>query len=269
MKIIEKDLIGSDPEFFIQDNDGNMVSSIGIIEGTKSAPKIFDDGYAILKDNVLIEGNIPPAKTKEEFIENMRFLKSLMMASLGPLGYSLKAEDIGRFTEQQLNDPEARVFGCSSYYDAWNKKTMRAPEITENFRVAGFHIHISYNVLSDDDKYNRAVLNEAIARAFDYFVTMPSDEIRLTRERRDNYGAYGSFRDTPYGLECRSLGGYFTDDKFLGWVYDQTIKAIDFVANPENFEKLIALKTPSKENYKFLNIDLQEQILEIKKLELV
>ncbi len=263
MKLFILDKIGSDPEFLIQDLSETLVSSIGLIEGDKKKPQFFEDGYAILKDNVLIEGNIPPASNKEEFISNMRMLKELMNIKLMPQGYSLKSDDIGYFTDEQLEDPEANIFGCAGFFNTWHHKQMRAAVITENYRTVGFHIHISYNMLMDNTRdYSIARINEAITRAFDYFVVLPSDKVKYTPERRKSYGSYGSFRDTDYGVECRSLGGFFTHDKYLGWVYDQTVKAIEFASNSDNFHKLLELESPSEENYSILGIELQKQIPE-------
>ena len=50
--------IGSDPEFFVQNKDGKLISSIGVIDGTKDIPKrlkFLGNGFAIQKDNVLGE----------------------------------------------------------------------------------------------------------------------------------------------------------------------------------------------------------------------
>lgn len=81
-------------------------------------------------------------------------------------------------------------------------------------------------------------MNGAIARAFDYFVVYPARLHHNDEFRAKYYGIYGSYRDTSYGLEVRSLGGYFSKDKFLGWIYDNTIKMLEFCSSLENIEKL-------------------------------
>ena len=71
---------------------------------------------------------------------------------------------------------------------------------------------------------------------------------------------YGSYRDTSYGLEVRSLGGFFTQDKYLDWVYDNTIKMLEYCSIQENIDRLNEIKSPDKSNiaevYDFLGIDL-------------
>ena len=73
--------VGSDPEFFIiqKYEDAEFpIPAYEIIPGTKSDPIDFGNGFKVLIDNVLVEGNIPPANTREEFVNNMRMLKSII-----------------------------------------------------------------------------------------------------------------------------------------------------------------------------------------------
>ena len=103
-------------------------------------------------------------------------------------------------------------------------------------------------------------MNSLIAKAMDCFLGMPSDEVLFSEERRGSYGVLGAYRDTSYGLEYRSLGGYFTASKYLPWVYDQTIKAINFCKSMENLKLLQTISSAHNNNYEILNISLAEQI---------
>ena len=71
--------VGADPELFIvNEKTGKVVSSIGIIPGEKGNAWKSDDmpeGFGIEVDNILGEFNIPPCKTKEEFINNIEYMK--------------------------------------------------------------------------------------------------------------------------------------------------------------------------------------------------
>ena len=104
----------------------------------------------------------------------------------------------------------------------------------------------------------------AITRAFDYFVVYPSRQIYSCPIRALYYGDYGNFRNKEYGVEVRSLGGFFSQDKYLGWIYDQTIKAINFCESPDNVGLLLnEVGSPEKDAEKFyniLNINLKEQL---------
>src|SRR5699024_1887019 len=67
--------LGADPELFLQKIDkSEVVSAIGLIGGTKDNPKpISEKGHSIQEDNVLVEFNIPPSFTKEEFVDNIKY----------------------------------------------------------------------------------------------------------------------------------------------------------------------------------------------------
>ena len=66
--------IGADPELFIiNEKTNDVVSSIGLIPGIKGKPfepKGYKKGFGIETDNILAEFNIPPAESKQEFINN-------------------------------------------------------------------------------------------------------------------------------------------------------------------------------------------------------
>ena len=62
----------------------------------------------------------------------------------------------------------------------------------------------------------------------------------VDNRRFENYGGLGQFRHTSYGVECRSLGAYFADDKYLPWVIEQSCKALSFVKNPQLAKSLIS-----------------------------
>lgn len=85
------------------------------------------------------------------------------------------------------------------------------------------HIHIGY-------KDPIAPLNIIIVKFFDLFVGVPSVLIEPKNERRGVYGSAGSFRHCRYGVEARTLSGYFLkDDNLLRWAFNNTLKAIEEV----------------------------------------
>lgn len=251
--------IGSDPEFFIFKEEAPL-SSIGIINGTKRNPETIKEGYNVLKDNVLIEGNIPPANTKEEFVDSMKELKAIMAEIVYP--NRIVCADSAEFLPVQLDNKEARLFGCAPYFNAWTLGVNSPGGLAElNHRVAGTHIHIGYTYDGDISHDYMALY---ITRAFDFFVIHPSRMIHNDPVRAKYYGDYGNFRIVPYGVECRSLGGYFSNDQFLEWIYDQTIKTLDYCSYPENIDKLASIKSFSEDNiqeyYDMLNINLKDQL---------
>jgi len=255
--MIKFDTIGSDPEFFIE-KDGEILPSFMFLNGTKSEPEDYKNGFALLKDNLLVEGNIPPATEKEEFIGNMELLKSLIQDILEAKGAKLLSDDVQEYKEEYIFTEDGMEFGCSNYLNPYKQEIVATPQLTTNKRVAGFHIHIGYTIL--DENYSKRYIDQLLAKAFDYFVTIPSDKVYYSKYRRKNYGDYGSFRPTIYGLEFRSLGSYFTQEKYLGWIYDQVLKTIEFVSNPDNHTLLLNLDKAEENNYEVLNINLEDQL---------
>ena len=188
--------VGSDPEFFIFKDD-KPVSSIGIINGEKHSPDEVEPGYGVLKDNVLIEGNIPPAGNKQDFINNFKNLKRIMSDILSINGYKLVSADSAVFSEDQLQHPEAQMFGCAPFVNAWTL-SMKSPANLGKMlaRVAGTHIHYGYEYSGDLSEDWVAIY---LTRAFDYFVVYPSRQIYNDPIRAQYYGDYGNFRITSYG----------------------------------------------------------------------
>lgn len=135
---LENITIGSDPEFFIVDKKNNPYPSINLFEGTKENPEDKGNGFAIVKDNVLVEGNIPPANTKEEFVKYMKELKYLINSILELKGLKLYSTDSMKYAPRYLKHPEACIFGCSAYKNAWEKGLFQAEDMGHMpIRVAG------------------------------------------------------------------------------------------------------------------------------------
>lgn len=226
--------LGSDPEFFVLDPRGKPYPSTHFAKGTKDAPSPIGNGFFEQRDNLSFEGNIPPAKTKEEFINNVTCLREYFISKVSRFGYSISPNGVEFFARKYLQLPEALEFGCSSVVDSWNSHvgyiSERPTPIMNNvkYRVSGFHIHIGYEVdkipfLTDRD------INILIGRLFDIFLTTPSHKIKDEPERLQSYGRYGMIRNKSYGVECRTLSTFFTQKEYLPWVWDQVMKVQDFM----------------------------------------
>lgn len=258
--MITLDKIGSDPEFGILDPDGNPIPSFIFFEGTKQYPEDMGNGFSILKDNLLVEGNIPACKSKQEFIDAMKFLKGIIQIPLNRDGSALVSADILDYHPMWINTPDGQEFGCSNFRNAYSDKDIQTPVIHTNTRELGMHVHISY--ITNNNKYKVSQYNKLIAKAMDFFLGIPSDKIHYSKERRESYGVLGSYRNSKIyqGMEYRSLGGYFTKDEYLPWIYDQTVKAMEFCAVEENLTKLESIESPDEKYYKLLGIKLEEQV---------
>lgn len=130
--------IGADPEFFIVDKRGEAFPATSLFNGTKDSPENVGGGFALVKDNVLIEGNIPPANNEEEYIHNMKTLKAMINEVLEIAGLELHAADSMTYKPRFLKHPEAMEFGCSAFKNAWQIGSFAADNMSRfNKRVAG------------------------------------------------------------------------------------------------------------------------------------
>src|SRR6056297_2377798 len=256
--MIEFKTIGADPEFALRKGSIN-VPAFHYFKGTKQHPEDKGNGFAILRDNLLVEGNIPPASDLEEFYRNMTFIQDLISSIVNVDGTGIYYQDLVKYNKRFIYTDDGMEFGCSSYNDAWSQESKPSPVLTDTFfRPVGNHIHLGYEMKRDD--IDPMQMNEWLARAYDYFVSLPADTIHFSKERRENYGAYGSYRDTKYGVEFRSLGGYFLQRRYLIWIYEQVQKTVEFCKSEDNCQKLASLTQPSYDDYEFLGIELLDQV---------
>lgn len=188
--------IGADIEWALQDKDTKeYVSAEGLIKGTKDCPYRFDPSnkyFATSLDNVLYEGNIPPARTPFEFYKNVNKLATWMQNSL-PNNLTLTSIASARYDEKYLQTEQARVYGCSSSLNCWTGEIIKPRPDGSNNRALGFHIHCSYTSPS----YAK---NNEIGKAMDLFLGVPSILIEPENERRKTgYGCAGNIREQRHG----------------------------------------------------------------------
>lgn len=229
-KLIEEVQVGSDVEFFLQDRStGEIVSAEGLVKGSKDDPFKFDennDWFMTSLDNVAYEGNIPPARTADEFIAHFKKLRNYMEASI-PRTLKTLAKGSARLDWKYLETDNAKLYGCSPSQNAWTEMTeFVVANPKSNLRGTGLHIHIGYKE-PDYDK------NLMLIKAMDLFHSIPAVIIEPEDERKKvGYGKAGNHRQCRYGTEYRSLSSYFaSSDELLRWCFNQTQKAIDFINN--------------------------------------
>lgn len=203
MKLIA---LGSDPELFLENSEGKVISAIGKIGGTKDHPRPLKDlgrGYYVQEDNVLLEYNTPIAKSPLTFCSYQRTILDYLVNMVGQLGLHLSSKASHSMDEDQLNDPRAFVFGCEPDFNAWTVEWNKKPEAQDPaLRSAGGHIHIAY------ENPNPA-MSIKIARALDYFVGAPLAKRDPDTRRRELYGRPGAIRFKKYGLEYRTPSNFW------------------------------------------------------------
>lgn len=227
--IIVNPTIGSDVEFFVQDQaTKEIVSAEGFILGTKSNPYKFDQEnpyFATSLDNVLAEGNIPPTTNKAEFYQFIDKLNQKINEML-PQGLCTVAQPSARLDYSHLMTDNAQIFGCEPSLNCWTGTVVQPMPSGDNLRSAGFHIHIGYN------NPNHGT-NMLFGKAMDLFVGLASVLLEPANERKAvGYGCAGNIRHQKHGCEYRSLSSYFaSSQKLIEWCFDRTMDAINFINN--------------------------------------
>lgn len=219
--------IGCDPEVFLTDSLGKYKSIIGMIGGTKDAPKIITDrGHAVLEDNVAAEFNIPPCSSFEEFEKEIKFTLSEIKAMLPQLHFSTSSAV--SFPDSELQTPDAWIFGCEPDFNAWSGYENPKPCADDiNLRSAGGHIHVGTNLPE-----------KAVIQAMDRFLGVPSVLLDNGTLRRNLYGKAGAYRPKPYGCEYRTLSNFWIfKSELIKWAYEGTQKALEFVSSGRSFTK--------------------------------
>lgn len=222
---IPKFTLGSDPEAFLVNEQGEYVSAIDKIGGSKEVPRPLEElgqGFAVQEDNVAIEFNVPPADSKEQFIQNITKARSYLEQEVGRMGLAFSKQSATPFPISELMHPKAMEFGCDPDYNAWTGKVNPSPKaVDRTLRSAGGHVHVGY-------KFKDATQAKKFVRYLDLFMGVPATLMDDGELRKELYGKRGACRIKPYGVEYRTLSNFWIfNDKHIGWVWDQTERALD------------------------------------------
>ena len=221
--------IGSDPEAFLRNSKGELVSAIGLVPGTKSHPHKTPNG-ATSHDNILAEFNSKPANSILDFINNHKLIIQDITEIITPLDLHLDFIASAMCSDELLSDPISRIAGCEPDYNAWELCRNNPASYTfTNLRAAGGHVHVAF-----DQSINNPKARIDFVRALDLVLGVPSVIIDNDSARREFYGKAGSFRpkDTidfnsdigpdPYdGVEYRTLSNFWLkSEELMGWVWN-------------------------------------------------
>jgi len=238
-------LFGSDPEFMLVDDKGQLHSAIEIVKGTKDAKIQLGDGIELFHDNVNAELNIKPGRNEDEVQANIALALDGLRKTVAP--YYPVARASADFPANELDNDEARAFGCEPEFCAYELSVITAPEPPPTFRSAGGHIHLGADCESyplraplegpsdDQDSTKRDMARIEVIRMMDVFVGLASvmlDTDPTTAGRRKLYGKAGSHRPKSYGVEYRAPGNFWLrNPEMISLVYRLSMFVVDFVAH--------------------------------------
>jgi hypothetical protein len=254
--MIQNVLRGADPEMFLRDKHTKVpVTSIGRIGGSKMNPRpIISQGFAVQEDNVAVEFNIPPAGTKEEFVNNLTLAIDHIAKEVEEQNLELVIKPTEVFTFEDLMHPQAQELGCEPDYNAWTRTMNPRPDAPASLRSSGGHLHIGYDNPDEDT-------SALIIKAHDLFCGVASLQFDDDVLRRSIYGKAGACRYKKYGVEYRTLSNAWIRSKeLMSFIYEQSEKAIEFVNKGGNFdEKWSNIIVDTINNGKADNIKLLDQ----------
>ena len=210
--------LGSDPEVFLQDVNGNPISSIGYINADKWHPMQIPGmkkGFTLQEDNVTLEYGIPPASSADEFVKHINAVMEKSKEYLPGLSFSKLSCIV--FPEEQMRHPSAHIFGCEPDFNAWTCEVNAKPEPPHPFmRSAGGHIHV---------ETTRNALE--VVRLMDLFLGVPSVLMDDGEMRKQLYGKAGAFRAKSYGVEYRTLSNFWIfEEALIRWAWRNTERAV-------------------------------------------
>lgn len=206
--------IGADPELAILDSyHGRYVNAHGLIPGTKDEPFKVEKG-AVQVDGTMVEFNIDPAKTAQEFDFNITVVLKQLREMINKVNknYTLSASPYVTFGNQQFKEfpRESKILGCDPDFNALTGKvSVKSVDLTDRpLRTAAGHIHIGWT--KDEDAMSNPHFEDCRFLAEHFwnldkglcqgFSSLGAGEI----ERLKYYGGDGAFRPKPYGVELRS-----------------------------------------------------------------
>lgn len=228
-----KVLIGCDPEVFVKDKSGKLVSAHGLIPGNKNVPHKVENG-AIQVDGMALEFNTDPTDDVNTFSRNVGSVLKTLRESVR--GHELVIEPVAFFDKEVFDaaPDEAKALGCTPDYNTWTGEVNPAPNPQgeyEFMRTASGHIHIGWceGVNPEDPAHYADCM--AVVKQLDYYVGMWSLLWDPDNRRRAMYGKAGAFRPKSYGVEYRTPSNmWLKDDKLTRWVFHAAQQAVSDLA---------------------------------------
>lgn len=238
--IMTKFLIGCDPELFVENEKGVIVSAHGLIPGTKEAPHKVDKG-AVQVDGMAVELNIDPVSSfKDESFANRVFHVARQLHAMLPDGYKLVPKAYHDFGEEYMKTQpdEAKQLGCEPDFGAWQEgEENKAPDEAVTFRTAAGHVHIGWGKDIPADHPDHIAVCCKIVKSLDLYLGLASIIMDPCPNRRELYGRAGAFRPKTYGVEYRTPSNTwlqnYSSRKLISHLVNKSITSVQRGINPQ------------------------------------
>jgi hypothetical protein len=224
-------LVACDPELFVM--KGDKISSIAGILGYGKHNKLdTGKGVRLQEDNVLLEFDIDPCKSFNEFDNLMKDAIHLcedvakkhgFKLAMGVASHNYSSEELSKLPDS------AKEFGCSSDVNILTGRRNPVPEPRHGLRTAGGHVHIgfldNFNLGSEHEKEEK---RQEVGIMCDYLLGLPSLFEDSNDLRRSLYGKAGAVRKKEYGIEYRTLSNYWIGEHRQP-IWERVNKVVDLV----------------------------------------
>lgn len=220
--------IGADPELFVVNKGGQFRCAHGMVPGTKDKPFPVNKG-AVQVDGFALEYNIDPCETADQFVDYNQTVLAQMREMI-PDGHEFAIVPSARFNGNHFRaqPDEARELGCTPDYNAYTLEENKKPDNKTTMRTAAGHIHIGFCEDADPMSDEHMIRCATLVKQLDCYLGLPSILFDQDKERRAMYGAAGSFRPKPYGVEYRVLSNaWLLNENRMRFVFNQTVAAVN------------------------------------------
>lgn len=220
-------LVGSDPEFFLEDvNTKETISAEGLIGGSKKNPKIIKEGFAMQEDGVLLEVNVPPVNNHKDFSKNIDWLLNHIQKNVLPENLKIVCKASSYLDSRFLQSEQATVFGCSPDYNCWDTDENEAPNASGIcYRSAGGHFACSYDNMNKETSLT-------LLRNMELFMAVPSVILDKDTLRKTLYGKSGAYRMNNVFFEFRTLSNFWLQSpEYIEWAFENFNQCVEATNN--------------------------------------
>lgn len=205
------DTIGSDPEVFLEKEDGTVLPAFDFLgpkpkkPGNLYAGNTSAGGNSIYWDGFQAEFDTYATSCLSFQVDSIQHALSLLYKEMIKKDHKAKLsiKTVMDIPQELLKTSAAEhvAFGCLKSFNVYNMKGIKADGREVDYRSAGGHIHFGTGIIDKKQlpwivKSLDAVLGVAAVSLFANF-----DDPR----RRQMYGLAGEYRLPPHGLEYRTL----------------------------------------------------------------